>query len=91
MPALEVGRPSRRRVRKAGCLFLLIEPSAGLHPADIANLLDCFDRLLSAGHSLIVTDNDPDVVKCADWVIELGPEGGKAGGRIVAQGAPNLD
>ncbi len=71
--------------RKAGCLFLLTEPSAGLHPADVANLLDCFERLLAAGHSLIITENDPDVIKCADWVIELGPEGGKAGGRIVAQ------
>ncbi len=66
--------------RKSGCLFLLIEPSAGLHPADVANLLDCFERLLAAGHSLIVIDNDADVIRCADWVIEL------ERGRIVAEG-----
>ena len=74
--------------RKTGVLFLLIEPSAGLHPADVANLLECFDRLLSAGHSLIVIENDVDVIASADYVIDLGPEGGDAGGRIIAQGTP---
>jgi excinuclease ABC subunit A len=68
--------------RKTGVLFLLMEPTAGLHPADVANLLDCFERLLSAGHSLIVVENSADVVASADWVIELGPEAGRAGGRI---------
>jgi excinuclease ABC subunit A len=77
--------------RKAGCLFLLLEPSAGLHPSDVANLLDSFERLLAAGHSLIVIDNDADVIRSADWVIELGPDGGKSGGRIVAQGPPELE
>jgi excinuclease ABC subunit A len=74
--------------RKTGCLFLLIEPTAGLHPADVANLLECFDRLLAAGHSLIVIEHDLDVIKCADHIIDLGPEGGKDGGRVVAQGTP---
>ena len=74
--------------RKTNCLFLLIEPTAGLHPADVANLLDCFDRLLSAGHSLIVIEYDLDVIGSADYVIDLGPEGGDAGGRIVAHGTP---
>ena len=68
--------------RKAGCLFLLEEPSAGLHPADVANLLACFDRLLDTGHSLIVVDNDIDVLACADWIIELDA------GQVVAQGTP---
>ncbi len=68
--------------RKTGCLFLLIEPTAGLHPADVANLLECFDRLLAAGHSLIVIEHDLDVIKCADHVIDLHE------GRIVAQGTP---
>jgi excinuclease ABC subunit A len=74
--------------RKTGCLFLLIEPTAGLHPADVANLQECFDRLLSAGHSLIVIEHDLDVISSADHVIDLGPEGGAGGGRIVAQGTP---
>lgn len=74
--------------RKTGSLFLLPYPSAGLHPDDVANLLECFDQLIAAGHSLIVIENDLDVIKCADWVIDLGPEGGVRGGRIVAQGTP---
>jgi excinuclease ABC subunit A len=74
--------------RKTGCLFLLIEPTAGLHPADVANLLECFDRLLAAGHSLILIEHDLDVIQCADHIIDLGPEGGKDGGRVVAQGTP---
>ena len=68
--------------RKTGCLFLLIEPTAGLHPADVAKLLECFERLLSAGHSLIVIEHDLDVIGNADWVIDLEE------GRIVAQGTP---
>jgi excinuclease ABC subunit A len=68
--------------RKTGCLFLLIEPTAGLHPADVANLLECFDRLLAAGHSLIVIEYDLDVIKSADQVIDL------ENGRVAAQGTP---
>ena len=59
--------------RKPRCLFLLDEPTAGLHPADVARLLDCFDRLLQTGHSLIVIEYDLDVIKCADHIIDLGP------------------
>src|SRR5205823_1982509 len=59
--------------RKPRCLFLLMEPTAGLHLADIARLLDCFDRLLATGHSLIVVEHHLDVIKCADYVIDLGP------------------
>jgi excinuclease ABC subunit A len=73
--------------RKPRCLFLLDEPTAGLHPADVARLLDCFDRLLATGHSLVVTEHNLDVIKCADHVIDLGP-GAADGGRLVAAGTP---
>jgi excinuclease ABC subunit A len=74
--------------RKPRCLFLLDEPTAGLHPADVAHLLDCFDRLLQTGHSLIVVEHDLDVIKSADHVIDLGPGAAAAGGRVVAAGTP---
>jgi excinuclease ABC subunit A len=74
--------------RRPRCLFLLDEPTTGLHPADVARLLDCFDRLLQTGHSLIVVEHDLDVIKCADHVIDLGPGAGAEGGRIVAEGRP---
>jgi excinuclease ABC subunit A len=74
--------------RKPRCLFLLDEPAAGLHPADVVRLLDCFDRLLQTGHFLIVVEHNLDVIKCADHVIDLGPGAGAEGGRIVAAGTP---
>jgi excinuclease ABC subunit A len=69
---------------------LLIEPSAGLHPADVANLLSCCDRLLAAGHSLIVLEHDLDVIGSADHVIDLGPEASPSSERITvaAHGTP---
>jgi excinuclease ABC subunit A len=74
--------------RKPRVLFLLNEPTTGLHLADVARLLHCFDRLLSTGHSLIVIEHHLDVIKCADHVIDLGPGAAAAGGRIVASGTP---
>jgi excinuclease ABC subunit A len=74
--------------RKPRCLFVLIEPSAGLHPADVQRLLDCFDRLLATGHSLLVVEHNLDVIQCADHVIDLGPGAGPEGGTIVAAGTP---
>ena len=74
---------SRRRVRT---LFLLDEPTTGLHRSDVATLIACFDGLLALGHSLVVIENDADVLRAADWIIELGPGGGTHGGRVVRQG-----
>ncbi|HXH07094.1 MAG TPA: excinuclease ABC subunit UvrA [Vicinamibacterales bacterium] len=69
-------------------LYILDEPTTGLHFDDIAKLLAAFRKLLQAGHTLVVIEHNLDVIKTADWVIDLGPEGGDDGGRIVAQGPP---
>ena len=69
-------------------LYLFDEPTIGLHQNDISVLLRCFQRLVDAGHGVVVIEHNLDVIKSADHVIDLGPEGGAAGGRIVAQGTP---
>ena len=73
---------------KPGHLFLFDEPTTGLHFDDVAKLLRAFRRLLAAGHSLLVIEHNLDVVRAADWVIDLGPEGGDAGGSVVCVGTP---
>ena len=69
-------------------LFIFDEPTTGLHFDDIRRLLTAFDKLISAGNSLVVIEHNMDVVKTADWIIDLGPEGGEDGGRTVFQGTP---
>jgi excinuclease ABC subunit A len=72
----------------AGCLFIFDEPTTGLHFHDIEKLLSAFSRLIAKGHSIIVIEHNIDVIKVADWVIDLGPEGGKNGGELVFAGTP---
>jgi excinuclease ABC subunit A len=69
-------------------LFILDEPTTGLHFADVVQLLDCFDALLVVGHSLIVVEHNLQVLKAADWIIDLGPGAADEGGQIVVQGTP---
>ena len=69
-------------------LYILDEPTTGLHFDDVRKLLDVLNQLIAAGNSVVVIEHNLDVVKTADWVIDLGPEGGPAGGEIVAQGTP---
>ncbi|QCB47036.1 excinuclease ABC subunit UvrA [Hydrogenophaga sp. PAMC20947] len=79
---------SRQSVAKKGTLFMFDEPTTGLHFDDIAKLMRSLRRLLEAGHSLVVIEHNLDVIRSADWLIDLGPEGGEGGGLIVAEGPP---
>ncbi len=70
------------------CLFVIDEPTTGLHFADVTQLLDCFEALLTAGHSLIVVEHNLQLIREADYVIDLGPGAGEDGGQVIAQGTP---
>jgi excinuclease ABC subunit A len=69
-------------------MFIFDEPTTGLHFHDIRRLLSAFDALIERGHSVVVVEHNMDVIKCADWVIDLGPDAGTDGGRVVYAGTP---
>ncbi|MBN1270585.1 MAG: excinuclease ABC subunit A, partial [Kiritimatiellae bacterium] len=74
--------------KRGRSLFILDEPTTGLHFSDVVQLLDCFDALLSVGHSLIVVEHNLQVMKAADYLVDLGPGAADEGGRIVVEGTP---
>jgi excinuclease ABC subunit A len=94
LSTLSGGETQRLRIAQAlsegsdGCLFVLDEPTTGLHPADIRVLLGCLDEIVDAGGSAVVIEHNLDVIRYADHVIDLGPEGGPGGGSLVAEGPP---
>jgi excinuclease ABC subunit A len=69
-------------------LYILDEPTTGLHLDDVRRLLGVLQRLVDAGNTVLVVEHHLDVIKCADWILDLGPEGGDAGGELVAEGPP---
>jgi excinuclease ABC subunit A len=86
---LKIARELSLTARSAGKrLYILDEPTTGLHLQDVHKLVTVFDRLIAAGHTLVVIEHNLDVIKLADWVIDLGPEGGDAGGTVVVSGTP---
>jgi excinuclease ABC subunit A len=81
--AFELARPSTGKT-----LYFMDEPTTGLHFADVKQLMEVIQRLVDKGNSVVMIEHNLDVIKQADWIIDLGPEGGNRGGEIVAMGTP---
>jgi excinuclease UvrABC ATPase subunit len=75
-------------LHKRGSIYVMDEPTTGLHRSDIGRLLAIIDRLVDAGNTVIVIEHNLDVIKNADWIIDMGPEGGNKGGRVLFEGTP---
>src|ERR1035438_5378804 len=92
--AREIGRPSAARQdegrRRKRVLYIFDEPTTGLHFDDVSKLLSAFRRLIDAGGSILVIEHNLEVIKTADWVIDLGPEGGERGGYVIGAGPPEV-
>ena len=79
---------SREKSGREKIMFIFDEPTTGLHFSDVERLLKAFDALLERGHSVLVVEHNTDVIKAADWVIDLGPDAGDRGGEVVFAGTP---